>query len=187
MSICFNALMPLNYRPANSQDWKGLIRRRIGPATGTIIKKWRDQWCERHWELAKPNRFLDARLTLLWGPGGFAITISPVAIEIFHCSKWGKFLYDEEHRRELRASCFEFARIFGSDRAAYLPEMTGAGFDKCLDFGKIETELMASIGPPASSVDMIKQLSEQFGSADHHPGCYFIDRFDDLHAQGERK
>jgi hypothetical protein len=82
----------------------------------------------------------------------------------------------------LRAACFEFASLFGSDRALYLPELIGGGFSEGFDMGPIEANLRATTGPPAASIDQIKRLSEQAGNVDLHDSCYFIDYFEDLRA-----
>ena len=179
MSILFRALMSCSKGPPKPQDWPARIMCQVGPATGAIIEKWRHATCAEKWELNPPDpRY--SRLVRVLGPGGFFLSISPVAIDLSHCSTWGKFLYDEEHRRELRAACVEFAQIFGSDRAIYLPELIGAGFHVCFDLDRMEIELKGTMGPPASSIDEIKRLSKEAGNTDLHDSCYYIDHFEDL-------
>jgi hypothetical protein len=185
MSIDFTALMSASRRPATSCDWPEQIERHLRYVALAFIEKWRVAWCVERWEIPASAGHLDSRFARVAGPGGFSLMISPVAVDLYHCSKWRKFLYDEEHRGELRAICFEFAEFFGSDRAIYLPELIGSGFHDGLDLDRMEAELKRTIGPPSSSIDEIKRLSEDAGHQDLHDSCYYIDHFEDLRQRQE--
>jgi hypothetical protein len=54
-----------------------------------------------------------------------------------------------------------------------------------LDLDRMEAELKRTIGPPSSSIDEIKRLSEDAGHQDLHDSCYYIDHFEDLRQRQE--
>ena len=175
MSVDFNAEFALTVARASAQDW---IRRfeSPGPATTQLIGRWRQRWSVQTWS-AEPDAELPNFIKVL-GPGGFAIDISEVAANVYHSSRFTLFVHDPEHQRQLRQSCLEWTRIFGSDRAIYVPELTPTRFYDGATLDQIEAKLRETYGPPAAA---ISQIAEPF-----QPGCYFVDRFEDLRSRESR-
>jgi hypothetical protein len=176
MGIYFNGLFAIKLPLAPPTE---LIHRfeLIGAPMDGIVERWRQFWQPQAWAMRAHDPPKDPQLIDIVGPGGFWISISPAAAQIYHCSKWTLFLWDRVHREALRRACFEIARILGSERAVYLPELTDSGFHEMKSLDQMEQRLVSQFGPPAPSIDAIAEAE----SPDYwFPNCYYIDLFPDM-------
>lgn len=111
----------------------------------------------------------------LWVPGGSCIlSIMPKRAELSVATKWYCIWSYPEFRRLLREACFDLARMLGSDKAVYTPEVVpvvGDTLDEVID------SIRQQRGDPAPTFDALQDVEMDLYSA---KGCYFIDTFDDL-------
>jgi len=143
-----------------------------------VIELWKEHWQPQEWALTAPQGFSFARQCIeVVGPGGFAFDFMPAAVSVYHCSRWGTFITDEEHCARLRHACFEIAQFLGSEIAIYLPESAPNGFFEGSSLQQIEGELRGHFGEPAPS---IRSINDAFDGYDLHRSCYYVDRFADL-------
>ena len=133
-----------------------------------VIDKYRDFWRPKSWTIETAP--VSGTPEIL-GPGGFAVSINPATIELYHMMPFTIFAGDPESRDALRHSCKLVAEMVGSARAIYTHELMphdGAGLDE------IERGLRAEIGPPATSFEELRD-AEYFG-----PRAWYVDTFADL-------
>ena len=172
MSVDFNAITEITLTDVPAGDWPRLMSR-LRPAIDPVVERWQRYWQAQEWTVhaqGEPKGFVR-----IFGPGGFAIVLSPVAAQVYHCSKWDLFATDAEHQQMLRAACFEIARLLGSDRAIYMPELTPHSFFDGGQLQAIEADLRNSFGEPAQTIG---EVGERF-----EPHSYYIDRFHDLRGE----
>jgi hypothetical protein len=169
MSVDFNAIMDKTSKAVPVGEWPDLMCR-LGPQTDAVIERWRKYWQPQEWTASVDSK--RQGFVHIIGPGGFAITLSPVAAQVYHCSKWGLFVTDEGHQRMLRGACLEISRVLGSDRAIYMPELTPNSFLEGGRILEIESDLRATLDEPAPTIGEVGEWFEAHS--------YYIDRFDDL-------
>jgi hypothetical protein len=172
MSVDFNAIMEVTRMGVPVGEWPQLMRG-LGPRTDAVIQRWRQRWQPQEWTAESDAEV--AGFVRILGPGGFAIILSPVAAQVYHCSRWDRFVKDEEHQRLLRGACLEVSQVLGSSRAVYMPELTPHPFFEGKGLPDIEADLRSNFAEPPPSIG---EVGERFEAH-----CYWIDRFADLRGE----
>lgn len=127
------------------------------------MKEWTIEACQAH-----------PAYTQLIGPGGFVLTLSPVAAELYHMMRFSRFVSDADARALLRRSCSTIAQLLGSSRAFVMPELSPTGFFEGLDLTASEAQLRREVGAPATTWEELLD-SDYYG-----PRSWYVETFADL-------
>lgn len=178
MSDCLVALMGLG-RNFQGAQWLREQMEHPGHYTSMLIQKWRRFWSPTQWtvEVAKRDKHGIGLFDVI-GPGGFWITVSPFAAEVWHATAT-KYLCETDTCVLLRLAFHEIAGVIGSDRAIYVSEYIRGRIEEGFNLDQMEESLRKEYGEPAGRIE---------GAIDmFQPRCYCIDRFEDLkRGEGQR-
>jgi hypothetical protein len=169
MSVDFSALFALG-RGYRGVAWLRDELAREPPGIRDVVVHYRDRWRVEEWLVGEPEPGCEH----LVGPGGFALSISRRAVELYHLIPFSVFTGVDEERQLLRRACFAIASMIDSPRALYMHELLPAGFHDGLDLDEMESALRASFGPPSNTFAALHD-AENYGA-----GCWYIDDFADL-------
>ena len=172
MSIDFNALFAIgrNYR---SVAWLCDELAREPAGIREVVVRYRERWRVAEWLAEEPRDGLER----IVGPGGFALSVSALAVELYHLIPFSHFTGVDEERQLLRRACLAIASIIDSPRAIYMHELLPNGFNDGLDLDEIESKLRATFGPPSDTFAAL-HAAESYGA-----GCWYIDDFADLRGE----
>jgi hypothetical protein len=133
-----------------------------------VIERYKSRWRAKAWTITESP--VDGHPEL-FGPGGFAISLKPQAIVIYHMMPFRIFTSDKPSRQALRQALLEVADLTGSAHAIITHELMPCEGER-LD--EIEQNLRTRIGAPATTFEEL-EAAEYF-----EPRAWYIDTFADL-------
>lgn len=175
MSVDFNALFAIG-RGYGGVAWLRDELAREPRGIREVVLRYRERWRVAEWFVEEPRPGVEQ----IVGPGGFALSVSAQAVELYHLLPFNRFTGVDEERQLLRRACFAIASMIDSPRALYMHELLGAGFLDGLDLDEMESKLRATIGPPSDT------FAALHAAENYDAGCWYIDDFADLRAEAPR-
>jgi hypothetical protein len=169
VSIDFNALFAIG-RGYRGVVWLCDELAREPTGIREVVVRYRERWRVAEWLVEEPRDGLER----IFGPGGFALSVSARAVELYHVLRFSHFTGVDEERQLLRRACFVIASMVDSPCAIYLHEMLPNGFSEGLGLDEMESKLRATFGAPSDTFGALHAAEY------YEAGCWYIDDFADL-------
>lgn len=150
--------------------------------------RWRWDW--RSIDEPDLERWRNEESLSLSGIGSLSLDIGAKCL-VFGCwVRWSEFVTDSEIRQSMRAITLQFAKLFGSELAIYIPDSSSIPAAHALNLvgegasiDDILRDLARDLGAPAASIESICQTRTSLidGKSYETLECkgYYVDGFED--------